>query len=384
MKKSFDLTVNREAHRVEATPRTQLAEILRDTLHLTGTHLGCEQGVCGACTVLVDGQPTRSCITFAGSCDGAAVETVEGFMGDDLMDRLRVAFSKHHALQCGFCTPGMIITARDIVSRFDAPDEARIRHELSGNLCRCTGYVGIVAAIADVIAQRNALGKTAATPAPPLPGHKRGFVPFDAKSTPRPASDKRVQAPRGSVSIDGDWTVVSRRFDLPHRQEAVWNHFRDLRAVGACFPGAVITEVDETGFAGLVEVKFGLIRARFEGKGSYRNEDTDRKGTVDGRGQDSGRQSNLRAQLVYRILPGRDAAGTTVDLDFRFQIQGMLAQFNRPDLVADLVDFILGQFVKNCDDVLSGRAITAGRRLSAFALITAILRSRLKAFFQRR
>ena len=149
------LNVNGEPCSADVAGRTQLAELLRDHLHLTGTHLGCEHGVCGACTVLVDGKPIRSCITYAQACEGAHVVTVEG-LGDDPVGRaLGEAFARHHALQCGFCTPGMLIAAWDIVIRLAPTDEAEIRHELSGNLCRCTGYVGIVAAVQDVARQHR-------------------------------------------------------------------------------------------------------------------------------------------------------------------------------------------------------------------------------------
>ena len=149
------LTVNGEPCSARVADRTQLAELLRDHLHLTGTHLGCEHGVCGACTVLLDGKPIRSCITYAHACEGATVVTVEG-LGDDPTGRaLREAFTRHHALQCGFCTPGMLITAWDIVTRLAPVDEAAIRRELSGNLCRCTGYMGIVAAVRDVALQHR-------------------------------------------------------------------------------------------------------------------------------------------------------------------------------------------------------------------------------------
>jgi carbon-monoxide dehydrogenase small subunit len=154
-KKAITLTVNGETIAADVEPRQHLADFLRETLHLTGTHLGCEHGVCGACTVMIDGAPARSCITLAVACDGAEIRTVENFDDDPVMAELRAAFTAEHALQCGFCTPGMMATARDIVTRLPQADEARIRRELSGNLCRCTGYVGIVKAITRVLAERR-------------------------------------------------------------------------------------------------------------------------------------------------------------------------------------------------------------------------------------
>jgi carbon-monoxide dehydrogenase small subunit len=153
--KPITLTVNGETVEAAVAPRQHLADFLRETLHLTGTHLGCEHGVCGACTVMIDGAPSRSCITLAVACDGAEIRTVESFDDDPVMAQLRAAFTAEHALQCGFCTPGMLATARDIVTRLPEADEARIRRELSGNLCRCTGYVGIVRAIERVLAERR-------------------------------------------------------------------------------------------------------------------------------------------------------------------------------------------------------------------------------------
>src|SRR5215472_7884071 len=129
-------------------PRLSLADFLRERRNLTGTHLGCEHGVCGACTVLVDGEPVRSCLTLAVACDERAVETIEGFAGDLVIDVLRRNFHQHHALQCGYCTPGMLITARDLIRRRRAGSEREIRDGLAGNICRCTGYTNIVTAIA--------------------------------------------------------------------------------------------------------------------------------------------------------------------------------------------------------------------------------------------
>jgi aerobic carbon-monoxide dehydrogenase small subunit len=153
--KRISLTVNGAKVEASVEPRTHLADFLREEGGLTGTNLGCEHGVCGACTLEIDGAPARSCITFAVACDGAAVRTIEGFAEDPVMTELRAAFTAEHALQCGYCTPGMLVTARDIVLRLPDADEARIRKELSGNLCRCTGYMGIVRAIQRVLAARR-------------------------------------------------------------------------------------------------------------------------------------------------------------------------------------------------------------------------------------
>jgi aerobic carbon-monoxide dehydrogenase small subunit len=153
-KQAITLTINGETVEAEVEPRQSLADFLRENLNLTGTHLGCEHGICGACTLVVDGAPARSCIALAVACDGADIRTIESFDDDPVMAALRTAFTAEHALQCGFCTPGMLATARDIVARLPDADEARIRLELSGNLCRCTGYVGIVNAIKRVLKER--------------------------------------------------------------------------------------------------------------------------------------------------------------------------------------------------------------------------------------
>ncbi len=152
--KTITLQVNGQPCAAPTEDRTHLADHLREQLGLTGTHLGCEHGVCGACTVQLDGVPVRSCITFAVACEGRAVRTVEGFENDPVMAQLREAFAAEHALQCGYCTPGMLVTAHDIVTRLPHADEARVRLELAGNLCRCTGYRGIVRAVRRVLVER--------------------------------------------------------------------------------------------------------------------------------------------------------------------------------------------------------------------------------------
>jgi carbon-monoxide dehydrogenase small subunit len=149
------VTINGETVTGNVEPRLSLADFVRDHRRLTGTHLGCEHGVCGACTVLMNGEPVRSCITFAVVADGTEITTIEGFDEDEPMTQLRKAFHENHALQCGYCTPGMLVAARDIVTRLPDADEARVRLELAGNLCRCTGYVGIVNAVLQVLEERR-------------------------------------------------------------------------------------------------------------------------------------------------------------------------------------------------------------------------------------
>jgi carbon-monoxide dehydrogenase small subunit len=133
----------------DVPPRMSVADFLRDRRNLTGTHLGCEHGICGACTILVDGEPARSCLMLAVACDEREITTIEGFSGDRVIDALRRNFHQHHALQCGYCTPAMLITARDLILRQCAGSEREIREGLAGNICRCTGYTNIVTAIAE-------------------------------------------------------------------------------------------------------------------------------------------------------------------------------------------------------------------------------------------
>ena len=147
MTHTITVTLNGAATVLSIEPRESLADVIRERCGLTATHLGCEHGACGACTVLVDGNATRSCLMLGVMADGRTVTTLEGLGEDRVMAILRQQFHEGHALQCGFCTPGMLIMARDILARHRTPDAAVIRHELSGQICRCTGYANIVAAI---------------------------------------------------------------------------------------------------------------------------------------------------------------------------------------------------------------------------------------------
>ena len=151
----INLTVNGKARHGRCEPRKLLVDFIREDLGLTGTHAGCEHGICGACTILFDGEAARSCTTLAVQADGAQIMTVEGLAGGDRLHPLQQAFHEHHALQCGFCTPGMLMTAVDLLNTVRNPTEAQIREGMSAVICRCTGYQGIVNAVAAVAAAKN-------------------------------------------------------------------------------------------------------------------------------------------------------------------------------------------------------------------------------------
>jgi carbon-monoxide dehydrogenase small subunit len=157
--RAIKVTVNGATYEKSIEPRLLLADFLRHTLGLTGTHVGCEHGVCGACTVLVDGDSMRSCLLFAVQLDGCKVETVEGLGTVAQLSPLQESFREHHALQCGFCTPGMLMTATDLLRKYPLATDEEIREGLSGNLCRCTGYQNIVAAIRAVVPHEREGGR---------------------------------------------------------------------------------------------------------------------------------------------------------------------------------------------------------------------------------
>ena len=201
-RRTIRVTVNGTAFERAVEPRRLLADFLREDLGLTGTHVGCEHGVCGACTVLLDGDSARSCLTLAVQADGAQVETVEGLGTVDELHPLQRAFREHHALQCGFCTPGMLMTALDFLRKYPSPTEEAIRDGLSGNLCRCTGYEHIVRAVrAAATAATAAVAPTeaATTVAATVPETGAGSSPSGEAGGPAAAGGGSAGAGTGTL-----------------------------------------------------------------------------------------------------------------------------------------------------------------------------------------
>ena len=430
----LSLTVNGRPVEAVVEPRMHLADFLRDVLRLTGTHLGCEHGVCGACTVLIDGAPARSCIAYAISCDGADVRTIEGFDHDSLMQALRHSFTRHHALQCGYCTPGMLITSHDIVRRLPEADEARVREELSGNLCRCTGYVGIVEAVGAVLAEPPARANGTLGPAadPSAPGHDGGerstapgphrYAPpresdsgieaqdmpirlpdtpgrFDATSPPPRSPTDARKAPDATSSDWADRTVVTEvpsgiptrhasdasnpvasehEMTLAITPEPLWHVLRDIPTVVRCLPGASLAGPAHADPLALeMAVAIGPMRARFEGSAHVTFDDRRRTATIDGSGQDTRSRSTSEGRIELAVLPAT-AGGSILRLRLRYALKGPLAQFGRGAVVDAVIEQLLQQFAANIASTAGGNEVGSAPTVGALALATAAIRRWLR------
>lgn len=409
--KAITLDINGARLTAEVEPRTHLGDFLRDSARLTGTHLGCEHGVCGACTVLVDGQPVRSCITFAVSCHERQVTTVEGYDGDPVMQRLRAAFTRHHALQCGYCTPGMLATARDIVLRLPEANEAVVRLELAGNLCRCTGYMGIVAAILDVLAQLRdepdplviRMREQTRAGQPPVPQGQAlagGIKPMpilvsapagavrmaDAAAPAAPAvvdpSAAAAQTPQVDAIRAG--TRIDASFELPYGSDAVWAFMGDLPAVAGCLPGAVVESQEGDKVKGRIAIKFGPMAAAFVGAARLERDDAHRRAVLRGAGQDSLSRSRAQGDIAYR-LESLGPQRTRVAIDMLYTLQGPLAQFSRSGLVKDFVRRLVADFGRQVEARMGGSAAPSASDSSSIhpmRALWAVLIERMRGWFK--
>lgn len=394
------ISLNVNGKRVDGAiePRTHLADFLRETHNLTGTHLGCEHGVCGACTLLVDGVPIRSCIALAAAVDGTEVTTIEGLNDDEVAGELRAAFTREHALQCGYCTPGMLISARDLVMRSPEPDEREIRVAMSGNLCRCTGYVGIIRAIQSVIAERRARGIG------PLPGAGRTLL--------GPAGSGHGSAERGdavsrrkSVAVDSDVVRASSRrkasdtdwvpqvsfeqaFQVAHPRQQVWDIFGRVEDVAACLPGArILRQESPDHVEGQFRVKIGPIAAEFNGEAEIERDETSFSGRIVGSGSDGRSQSSTRGMIRYRLLPADEGKSTRVEISVGYTLTGPLAQLGRSGIVQDLAARLTSIFAQNLEARLSGKTGGTDTQpdagLPVAALVVSVIAARIKGLFSK-
>jgi len=366
------LTVNGAAVSAEIEPRTQLADFLRDTCLLSGTHAGCEHGICGACTVLLDEAPARSCIAYAAACEGVAVRTIEGLQDDPVVQRLRDAFTAEHALQCGYCTPGMLVTARDIVLRLPHADTARIRLELAGNLCRCTGYAGIVRAICRVLQEDIARPEYVASPLAALDASllagatAGGDAPL---STPA--------APAAGTSHQGD-TALQLTIELNLPRGEVWAALHNPTLLAACVPGAHLTRVSDGELEGAIQVALGPITAVFYGNGHLSFDNATYSATLTGEGSDRRSRTYLSATARF-TLQGTDAARTQILFQLGYALRGPLAQFARGPAGQALAAGITDTVARNLEGRLAGDSQTATpARFPATGLLLHVVWQRLR------
>jgi carbon-monoxide dehydrogenase small subunit len=398
------LNINGEGFEELVEPRTHLADFLRDRLHLTATHIRCEQGVCGACTVLIDGSPARSCITYAVLCQGAEVVTLEGLEDDPIIEALRKAFMSEHGLQCGFCTPGMLVTARDIIRRLPDADDARVRRELNGNLCRCTGYAGIARAICRVLEERR--GVTAELPvaspatklgpvgARHLPGASAAKKQLSPENSPKPEASVADSKGLGSKDQNPkDMGLGARQanletslsFAVAHPVDEVWAALEDVERVARCMPGASLTEHSADGrLAGRVSVKIGPINTRFNGTGQIVRDAAARRGILYGSGRDRLSGTTVRAEVTY-VVSGESDSETRVDVTVRALLAGTLAQFSRSSIVQDLVARITEEFSRRLQQSLTNpESIDASEtQLKATTIFLDVMRARLRSLRHR-
>lgn len=381
------LNVNGRAVTGSAEPRTHLADFLREDLLLTGTHLGCEQGVCGACTLMVDGRPVRSCITLAVSCEQADVRTVEGYGDDPLMARIREAFTRHHGLQCGYCTPGMLATAYDVVRRVPDADDTEIRRQLSGNLCRCTGYAGIVAAIADVLANDP--------PTPQLVPGPRIHRPIDpgterqpqagSTSAAGPAAGNREILPTREAL--GGGVTLSRNLDLDASVADVWAILKDPEKVVTCIPGGRLEGAPEGGvFQGVCDVSVGPMGAAFRGTAALTADDATLTGNVVGKGRDGLSRSTLEGCLDF-VLTETGNGKSQISFEMLYRLNGPLAQFGRPALVAEIADRLLAEIAVSLAALASGESLPdehGARKIGGFSLFFGAIFGMIKRAFTSR
>lgn len=396
------ITVNGQPCSLEGVaPRVMLADYIRDRLDLTGTHLGCEHGICGACTVNIDGHAARSCITLAHACAGAKVTTIEGYDQEVLMAQLRRAFTEEHALQCGFCTPGMLIAARDLILRHPDANEHVVRLEMSGNLCRCTGYMGIVNAILRVLRERRASLASgdvcAAAGLGPVGSH--GIALNNAVQTAVPGSlpvkaESSSAARQPSVGMGrkatGPLTTIDQSFTVDFPLAQVWTFFAKLDVVGRCLPGLSLEVSPGSSSLGiLLKVRVGPISAEFDGTAEVQQDEATHSGHIVGDARDRRSGTNAHGDIRYRLTPVNGGGSTRVDIDLGYVLAGPLAQFSRGSIAKDIAKKLTEAFAENLRHRLlhgeDAQPPSGGQsqELNASGLIWSVIMGRIKGFFAR-
>ncbi|MCD2192183.1 2Fe-2S iron-sulfur cluster-binding protein [Actinomycetospora endophytica] len=377
------LGVNGRETTLAVTPRTTLSDVLRDRLGLTGTHVGCEHGVCGMCTVLVDGEAARACLLFAVQCEGSEVTTVEGLGSAAEQHPLQQAFSHHHGLQCGFCTPGMLMSSYDLLAG-GTYDEVTLAEDMSGVLCRCTGYRGILAAVADVAATHpDGVPAPRAAAPPMLVGRSGAGTP--TTTVPEPAASAVSASDDGEVTVPSGPPTVTVDVEAPLTSpiDAVWAVLADFERLAACLPGARLTaDLGDGRYRGTATVALGPVSLAFAGLAQVVEHDRDAHVMrVLAQGSDRGGSST---QAVIRLAArARDDGGTTLRAGADVHLSGRIAQFGRA-LAGDVSRRMFEQFAGAVDSsARTGAAPHPSSGPGAARLVLDALRARLRELVRR-
>ncbi len=379
-----NMTVNGTAVSMSLPARVTLSDALRDHLGLTGTHVGCEHGICGMCTILVDGQAARACLLFAVQLDGAEVTTVEGMGRMDDLHPLQESFGRHHALQCGFCTPGFVMSSYDLLTH--EPDVARedLPTELSGVLCRCTGYRNIIDAVDDVArahrggvpgpgncGSRTLVGRT------PAGGSGATGARADADTTEAVggAPPERILLPSGEPTIAIDLTS-----ELTSNAADVGRVLNDVRLLARCLPGAELTEaLGNQWYRGRARIALGPVRLSFQGIAQVLEQSADRI-VMNAQGKDTGGGS-AQAGIVMVARP--EGTGTSLHAEANVFLTGRIAGFGR-SLAGDVSRQMFEDFARAIDQAAAGAEPDVDARPpSGIALVAAALRDSAGARWRR-
>lgn len=360
-----EMTVNGTEVSLEAPARMTLADLLRERLGLTGTHLGCEHGVCGMCTILVDGEAARSCLLFACQVDGADLVTVEGLGTPDDLHPLQESFGRHHGLQCGFCTPGFLMSSYDLLSHHSEVERAELPAELSGILCRCTGYRNIVDAVDDVATtcrdgipapkncgERVLLGRRAA-PTSSADGASGKASDVDADAEPAMTVPDEIKLPASEPTVSIEVTSA-----LEASRSAIAAVFGDVSLLARCLPGAEMTrDLGNDWYAGRARVALGPIGLSFGGIAHLVSHEADRIHML-AQGDDVA-GSRAQAEIHLQALP--EGAGTTLRATAHVFLTGRIAGFGR-SLAGDVSKRMFEDFASAVDRAARGEQSAADVR----------------------
>ncbi len=363
--------------------RITLADALRDHLGLTGTHLGCEHGVCGMCTILVDGEATRACLVFAVQVDGAELTTVEGLGKPDDLHPLQEAFGHHHGLQCGFCTPGFLMSSYDLLDHDPQVQREDLPEELSGVLCRCTGYRNIIDAVDDVAcAHRDGLPGPKNCGPRTLVGRTTSSATAavgDPADPPEPTESVRpdeISIPSGepTVAIDLTSTLESPMADVA-------NVFDDVRLLIRCLPGAELTDdLGDDWFRGRARIALGPIKMAFNGLAHLVEHESDRLHVLAQGNDTSG--GGAQAEIELRATES-DSGDTQLHAVARVFLVGRIAGFGR-SLAGDVSRRMFEDFATAIDQAAAGvEPDVESKPPSALRILVATLRDRLRRARQR-